>query len=198
MALTTTTLIKARLWGNEPTQGDGFDTLLGTLITEATGRIEAELGYAVEDAAYTDYLDGTDTAELFLPSGPLVSVTQVDLISHAESDTTTLLDAWRYVLRGTAASGHKGRGWLQRVDGSTFECGKHFQWKVQHTSGWVTVPADVQALATWIVCAEYEAREAAGMLSLVVGDTSKQFITPERYAEQIRRVLEPYRAVVLA
>ena len=198
MALTDRdTQVKEFLWGNEPTKGDPYDDLLDDLILRATSRIESMLGYAVEDSARTDYLDGTDTPYLFLPSGPLVTLTQVDCVSHGESDTETTLDAWRYVLHGQASTGHKGRGWITRIDGSTFATGSNVQWKVQHTSGFAAVPADIEGLATWLVASEFQGREAAGLLSKSVGDTTVNILSPERFDEHIKRVLGPYLSEAL-
>lgn len=190
MSLTDTSDVKEqlKLIGNED------DAYLGRLITVADAIVNNAIGREFEDGDFTDYLDGTGTRRLFLPQGPLNTVTSVSWVTYDSDRNETLdqIDDGEFFLRGLTTEKHNREGWLES-NGWSWTRGQR-NIKVVYNAGFATVPEDVQQVAIDIVSWFYNQRKSSGLYLRDIGAGTKQFRPPPDMYDFIRAVLTPYGA----
>lgn len=190
--LTTTARCRTRLGIDT-----AFDTILDDIVAEVSGRIQDELGRAVLEASYTDYLDGSGTDWLLLRQGPLVSVASVNLVTYEDDggggrqETLTEVEEWQRLDQGLRAEGHLGAGSVRMAHGQRFTPGRR-NYRVAYTAGFSTVPESLAHVATLDAVAEFNLREVHGLRSKSTGDASVDPVGLAAADAARTRALRPY------
>ncbi len=187
MALTTLDIVKSRLGISSSTH----DAMLAVMINEVQSVIETRAGRAFDAADYTNQdFDGWGYRDLFLWQGPLNSVASVYELTYSSSGvTTTEVDSWRYVQRGTNERGH---GHLRRVDGQLWTAG-NLNYRVTFNAGFSVIPKALQLDSTRLVVAHFRRRDIEGVVSQSAGDLSATPIDPTELDRLADRVAASWR-----
>lgn len=184
-ALTTVQAVKDHLAGKVtvPTE---HDAMLEVIVNAVSEEIEGDCGRHFETAARTETYSGRGDYRLRLKNRPVTAVTSVKVGTVTVTDYTTESES----------------GILVRKDGDkigTWPLGVR-NIEVTYTAGYVlpkaasgrTLPWAVELAALLLAAAEYTLRDKAGLR----GETFEGLtLTFDRWPENVRRLLAPYRVV---
>lgn len=199
--LTTLARLKERLTITD-TDRDG---VLQSLITEVSLTFQRVAGRLMNEQTHTHYLDGTGLVRMWLPEGPLVSVTSLESLTYADDgsggrdELPTAIDPFTYLTELM-------RGELQGTDpGSTVRDGPSSlyrsglwgvgvrNFKITYVAGYDTLPESLLHSVTNLVAAKYHTREAEGLRGKDVEGGSIELISPAQFDEAMERSTAPWR-----
>lgn len=175
--------------------GSDDDALLGQLIDQVSEAIERFCGRKFAgSAAYTEQHDGGKYGRTTLfvdhPSPDLAVTTLKDDLDRDFDDPDTTYDTDNYTV-------YAEEGRIQLVEGNRFADG-HRNVEVVYTSGWDTIPDDVE-LSCMISCGQwYNQASAQGKQSEKIGDYAVSFRAGSSAAAlpaEAKELLKPYRLV---
>lgn len=214
--LTTAARVQAKL-DPQGKEGGGFDGLITALIREASGRAEAicERSFKKPSTDYTHDLDGTGTDVLYLPEGPIQSVTSIHFVEYSEgtagarNETLTEVEEYEYLTENLIGDGPPrsyGFGKLVRMNG-VWSCGKK-NYRVVWSGGYDFAPdpaiqdaelgqlpeALIEAVTRYVV-ARFHTTPAEGQISRSVGDVDLTPIPEANLMTAFERALRDFRRV---
>lgn len=206
MHLTSVALVKSRLYSGSSTEPTSVDPLIEQLIAQVSDDIEQRCHRRFLEAETTWYVNGNGTRRMYLPAGPLVSVTSVHEVAYSEDDdgdlveTATAINAGAYLMGGLRSDGCRGPSWLDRLGCAWTEGEKNY--KVVATCGFVNdvgldaqaggVPRDLVGAATAHVCALFNLRDLDGLTNRTVGEGSRSTIPMASIEAALDRACLPY------
>ncbi len=164
--------------------GTAFDGLLTDLISSVSSWIQDYCSCSFADQAYTMLADGNGKRKMWLPEGPVTSVTSV------------LVDGTSIPYRST----WNGSGWtvahqLLSLDGYTFNRGNNNVF-VTYTAGYATVPAEIKFAATQVVTLRFKERKRYGHVSENLAGQVVTYLTDVAAMPDVMRILDQNRKVV--
>ena len=183
--------------------------LIDNLILEVDALADRYTGRTLESATLTETYDGSGTSVLVLRSRPVTSITSVEHIDEDGDATTIASTDYRF----DAETGRLYRtnsvadGWPPEIgDGPVYSprpiggwrCG--FQnYRVVYVAGYSTVPADLQGVATQLVCELFmERRRSGARQQSQAGDTNVVYRAHADEEARLRRMFAPWKRAVIA
>ncbi len=197
--LTSRAKVKRRLWPelDPATTNTAFDTLIDTLVTEASNHIHDRLGRCLSEDTYTEYYDGTGLSYLQLRQGPLVSVTSVDYITYggttSRTETTDTVNEGDRLERGLRSEGWTLLGGLEMVAGFWLTGRRNV--KVVYTAGYATIPESIVRAATELAVRDFVLRTVKGLQQESTENAITTVVprTPAELAQLVDDAISPYR-----
>jgi uncharacterized phiE125 gp8 family phage protein len=192
-ALTTLASVQAHLGLSA-----GVDeSLLETLINQASDIVEKHIGRAIKSATYTQYYDGDGSEDLILRNWPLISVTTLHVdtarsfpdgsLLTADTDYVVYKEDGRISLLTEPLRNQYGAN----VFPSSRKC-----IKVVYVAGYATVPNDLIWAANEMVAYLYDNRSAASAVaSQSIGGFSESYndAAGTDIPAHVRKVVDRYR-----
>jgi hypothetical protein len=191
MSLTTTDDVKEQI----KIVGNDDDALLDRLVLVADSMIENALGRKVKTDTYTLFVDGSGKRILWLPQGPLTSITSVSDVTYnpvTGTPTPTAIDVGQYFAGGLEADGHIGLSWIEGYAFSWIRGQRNY--KVIVDAGFTTVPNDITQLAIDVVAWHFNQRKAGGLSSRDIGAGAVIYRDIDALREYIQMIVRPYGA----
>ena len=200
--LTTIARVKERLTITDSNR----DAMLQSITTELSLLVQRLAGRLFNEQTHTHYLDGTGLGMLWLPDGPLVSVTSVNSVAYADSgagargETLTAVDPYLYLeihprseLDGAdaASSVRDGPSALYMRSGVWTRGVRNY--KVVYVAGYDTLPQALVHGVTNLVAGKYHQREADGLRGRDIEGGSLELVSPAQWDEAVDRVVAPWR-----
>jgi len=201
MALTTREKVKSHLGITGATD----DVLINQLIDEVSAGVELYCGRTFESATYTEYLDGTGTAEIYLEQRPVTAITTVHVDSggmagHAsdafddESEWDIGVDFFPRRLDET----ERNRGLLRSFRQPWHE--GYANIKVVYVAGYSVIPEDLElAVHSMIAKLRQERKAGAPLQSETLGKYSYTILSNSKAAAQdvttAANILNRYRVL---
>lgn len=177
--LTTLAAVKAKL----RITSTGDDTLLGTLITQASGFIQAWLNRTFASQSYTEVRDGTGNPVMMFANYPVTAVSSVTVndiavpLATNTSDTGYRFDSTRLMLNTDV---------FPRGFGNV---------TVTYTAGYASTPAEIDGACADLVAYKYRELERIGHSSKSIQGETVAFITADM-PPAVKTILNNYRKVV--
>jgi uncharacterized phiE125 gp8 family phage protein len=191
-ALTTLAKVQAHLGIAAGTD----ESLLETLINQATDLCEKYTGRKFYTASYTEYYDGDGTDELLLAHYPIISVT------HLYVDESRAYPASSEYTENTHFLVYKEEGRLSlltvarfnRTDLATFPSEKKCI-KVEYVAGYAAIPGDLEWACNELVGHLYNSRGSTSVVqSQSIGGFSETYADASAVAipAPVRNILDAY------
>lgn len=165
------------------------DSLLDELCTAATETITRYLGYEIGQKSRVEYPRGGGR-ELVLRHRPVDSVSAIYVSSSFPRtyDGTTLLSADDYAIDEDSGLVQIGSGvWPDGIKSV----------RVDYTSGWSSIPADVNRAAIRTAALWYMGRKYVGIAGASLGDGSVTRYEHDRLPVDVRMILDQLRDPVV-
>lgn len=185
-----------------------YDTLIASLITLATARLErlcgrTSGGFEASNGPFTETFDGDGTPILRVSNGPISSITSVKVGSSSQ----TTLDASSYTIRGNQILLINGSAselvWDSVSSGLT---GAHRgvcfpegagNVEVVYEGGYDTVPGDLKLVVYEIMDHIWGTRgEDWSKASKAVGASNHTLRTEQEFVEHLNNLVRPWRQVI--
>lgn len=179
--LTTLAAVKAKLRIATGTTTD--DTLLGTLITQASGFIQAWLNRTFASQSYTEVRDGTGNQTLMFANYPVTAVSSLTVndiavpLATNTTDTGYRFDTTRLLLNTDV---------FPRGFGNV---------TVTYTAGYASTPAEIDGACADLVAFKYRELERIGHSSKSIQGETVAFIVADMPAA-VKTILNNYRKVI--
>jgi hypothetical protein len=178
--LTTLQRVKDEL-GNVTTTN--VDALLTFIITAASRILMTQTGRRFKSEAVTYATDGTATRGLSLPNGPVTAISTVVIDGTTIPPIVTLGDT----------------GWTQQGDrvrlvGHRFDIGTN-NVVVTYTSGYTSIPEDLEQGCIELVCWMYKNRDHFGLQQRSVHDAEAVTYRKDELPFLVQVVIDTYKNV---
>jgi uncharacterized phiE125 gp8 family phage protein len=140
------------------------ESLLETLINQASDLIEKHLGYAVKSATHTEYYDGDGCQDLMLKHWPIISVTSLHVDTGRVYGTDALLtqDTDYVIYKEEGRISLLTEPLKNNYGANTFPSARKCV-KVVYTAGYATVPNDLIWACNELVGYLYDNRGAVSV-----------------------------------
>lgn len=176
-----------------------FDSLIDLLISEVSDELQVRAGRTFAEATLTEYLDGTGRSSLVLGSGPVVSVTSLELVDYQDdgaggvTEVLTVIAPHTYVVAGRRGERrYIGLGRIDFLGGTVFTRGPR-RYRAVYLSGFASIPEAIVGLATTYVVNKLMTRTTGHLVTQVLGDGNVSFLRPAQMEELIESTLSLYR-----
>ena len=172
----------------------GFE-YLSSLLDRASAMVENVIGREVEQAAFTEYVNGRGTPYLNLRRGPIDVAVTPPVVSSVTYDSDrveslTTVAAGDYQVWGIDAN-WRLPGYLEAASWAWSTGNKNY--KIVYTAGWATVPADIQEATLHTAVWMKNKRRDTATSDRSVGDASMGgFANLTDLVAELREMLAPY------
>ncbi len=190
LSLTTSALVKNRMDPLNEARFADYDALIDQIVLEVSADMQRRMARDLEEATHVEYQSADHSLRLLLDQGPLVSISEVGLVTDVENDTVDIMDAWRYRGRAMRDESHVGLAFIDRVDGARF----HGDYRVTYVGGFVTVPPELEQAATTYAVSVFNRRDSSGWSQKTEGEIQVSPIPDENQWRAVDRSISNYRA----
>lgn len=178
-----TTLAEAKAWLKISTDTD--DTVLESLISAESARIDAYLSRALASQSYDIVFGGNGKQSMVFQQYPITAVASVEIDGVAVPAYSS-----------STGYGYTFSNWRIQLIGKSWTWGVN-NCHVVFTAGYATIPADIRQACLELVALRYRERERIGHSSKSIGGETVSFVIAEM-TDSVKQKLNQYRRTMTA